>query len=93
MMPFCDGYGVLAFLRQQRVERKCVVVMTVVGREGTLDLDRSLVHRVLHKPFAIEDVIAAAAECTVSERPRRSCISRSRTCWSVQGRPGCTAIT
>lgn len=64
MMPFCTGYEVLAFLREQRVERKCVVVMTAAGRDATRNLDRSLVHRVLHKPFAIEDVIAAAAECT-----------------------------
>lgn len=63
MMPFCNGYEVLAFLREQRVDRKCVVVMTAAGRETTRNLDRSLVHRVLHKP--IDDVLAAAAECTV----------------------------
>lgn len=63
MMPVCTGYEVLAFLRAQRVERKCVVVMTAAGRDATRDLDRSLVHHVLHKPFAIEDIIAAAADC------------------------------
>jgi DNA-binding response OmpR family regulator len=64
MMPVCDGYQVLAFLReQQEVERKCVVVMTAAGQRGTRDLDLSLVHRVLHKPFDIQDVIAAATEC------------------------------
>jgi len=63
MMPFCNGYEVLAFLREQRVGRKCVVVMTAAGRDATRELDPSLVHRVLHKPFAIEDIIAAADEC------------------------------
>lgn len=63
MMPVCTGYEVLAFLREQRVERKCVVVMTAAGRDATRMLDRSLVHRVLHKPFVIEDIVAAAEEC------------------------------
>ncbi len=63
MMPVCDGYQVLAFMREQQVERKCVVVMTAAGMRGTRDLDLSLVHRVLHKPFDIQDVIAAAMEC------------------------------
>ena len=60
MMPFCDGHAVLAFLRQQRIERKCVVVMTA---GGTRDLDLLLVHRVLHKPFDIQDILAAAEDC------------------------------
>lgn len=64
MMPRCNGYEVLAFLRQQEVVRKCVVVMTAAGWRGTRELDLALVHRVLHKPFDIDDVISAAAECS-----------------------------
>ncbi len=63
MMPLCTGYEVLAFLREQHVARKCVVVMTAAGPDATRQLDLSLVHRVLHKPFTIEDVVAAAEEC------------------------------
>jgi DNA-binding response OmpR family regulator len=63
MMPVCDGYQVLEFMREQMVARKCVVVMTAAGSRGTRDLDLALVHRVLHKPFNIEDVIAAAVDC------------------------------
>lgn len=64
MMPFCNGYEVLAFLREQQIERKCVVVMTAAGTRGTKDLDLSLVHRVLHKPFDIQDLLVAAEECS-----------------------------
>jgi DNA-binding response OmpR family regulator len=65
MMPICTGYEVLAFMQeQQRVARKCVVVMTAAGTRGIRELDLALVHRVLHKPFDIADVLAAAAECT-----------------------------
>ena len=63
MMPRCNGYEVLAFLRQQEVARKCVVVMTAAGARGTSELDLARVHRVLHKPFDIHDVLSAAAEC------------------------------
>lgn len=63
MMPICNGFEVLAFLRLQQVERKCVVVMTAAGTRGTRELDLSLVHRVLHKPFDLVDVISAADEC------------------------------
>ena len=67
MMPYCDGYEVLAFLREQQSERKCVVVMTAAGTRGTRTLDSTLVTRVLHKPFDLIDVVSAAAEA-VSDR-------------------------
>lgn len=67
MMPVCNGHEVLAFLRQQQIqrkcERKCVVVMTAAGTRGMRDLDPTLVHRVLHKPFDLVDVLDAAAAC------------------------------
>jgi two-component system response regulator ResD len=66
MMPVRDGYEVLAYLRERRIDRKCVVVMTAAGTRGTRDLDLTLVHRVLHKPFDIADILAAADECTES---------------------------
>ena len=65
MMPICTGHEVLAFLREQHIERKCVVIMTAAGTRGTRDLDLSLVHRVLHKPFELQDIVAAAEECAV----------------------------
>jgi len=65
MMPVCNGYEVLAFLREQQIERKCAVVMTAAGTRGTRELDHGLVHRVLHKPFDLVDVIDAAARVLV----------------------------
>jgi DNA-binding response OmpR family regulator len=67
MMPVCNGFEVLEFMRRQRIERKCVVVMTAAGTRGTKDLDLTLVHRVLHKPFNITEVLAAAEECAGQE--------------------------
>ena len=64
MMPVRDGYEVLAFLRrEQQVQWKCVVVMTAAGTRGTRDLDATLVHCVLHKPFDIGDVFIAVRAC------------------------------
>lgn len=63
MMPVCDGHEVLAFLQQQQIRRKCVVVMTAAGMRGTRDLDSTLVLRILHKPFDLADVVDAAAAC------------------------------
>jgi DNA-binding response OmpR family regulator len=67
MMPFRDGYEVLAFLLEQHSRRKCVVVMTAAGTRGTRTLDATLVSRVLHKPFDLVDVVSAAAEA-ISDR-------------------------
>ena len=61
MMPICDGYEVLAFLRRQP-GRQSVVVMTADTR-GTPDLDGTPVHRILHKPFDLADVLEAASAC------------------------------
>lgn len=63
MMPVCNGYEVLAFMKQQQIDRKCVVVMTAAGLRGTKELDLTLVSRVLNKPFNIADVVSAAEEC------------------------------
>ncbi|HYO77491.1 MAG TPA: response regulator [Thermoanaerobaculia bacterium] len=68
MMPIRSGYEVIAFLREQQPVRKCVVVMTAAGTRGPKDLDLSVIHRVLHKPFDIEDVLEAAAECVAGQR-------------------------
>lgn len=61
MMPICNGHQVLAFLQEQQIVRKCVVVMTAAGARQTRELDTNLVHRVLHKPFDLRDLIASAA--------------------------------
>jgi CheY-like chemotaxis protein len=68
MMPVCTGYQVLAFMREQQIERKCVVVMTAAGARGTRNLDDVLVHRVLHKPFDLADILDAAAKVVSDER-------------------------
>lgn len=67
MMPIRDGYDVVTYLRG-REDRPYVVVMTAAGTKGTRNLDPEVVRRILYKPFDIQDVIVAAAECTGSGR-------------------------
>jgi CheY-like chemotaxis protein len=62
MMPVCNGEEVLAFVREEKPDVKRIVVMTAAGVRRTAELDRNIVHRVLHKPFNVDDVIDAAAE-------------------------------
>jgi CheY-like chemotaxis protein len=63
MMPVCDGYEVLAFLREQQPTGNRVVIMTAARAHGMRELDPALIRRVLHKPFEIQDVLSAATEC------------------------------
>ena len=66
MMPVCDGHEVLAFLRDQDAPRRSVIVMTAAGTRGTRDLDPTLVHKVLHKPFDLDDILEAAGTCVAA---------------------------
>ena len=63
MMPVCDGYEVLAFLRERQLSGNRVVIMTAARAYGVQELDPVRIRRVLHKPFDIQDVLSAAAEC------------------------------
>ncbi len=63
MMPVCNGYEVLDHLDHRAPGRQCVIVMTAAGTRGTRQLNGAPVHTVLHKPFDIQDILAAAEAC------------------------------
>lgn len=63
MMPIRNGYEVLQFLNDQKIDRECVVVMTAAGTRGTRDLHSPLIHSILFKPFDLEDIIGAVNSC------------------------------
>lgn len=64
MMPAVDGYTVIEAVRNQP-ERPAVIVITAADSSAIRQLDGTLVHSVVRKPFDIDvlqDLILAAAK-------------------------------
>ncbi len=71
MMPNVDGFGVVAHLRERGIHRPAVIVITAGDASAIRQLDGSLVHSVVRKPFDIDvlgDLITAAAKAMEKER-------------------------
>jgi DNA-binding response OmpR family regulator len=68
MMPVVDGFGVVDYVRELPKAVRPAVIVISAGDSGTLrQLDGSVVHSILRKPFDIDvlgDLIAAAAKST-----------------------------
>jgi two-component system capsular synthesis sensor histidine kinase RcsC len=64
MMPNVDGYEVIDFLKRRNNRHPAVIVVSA-GESGALrQLDASMVHSIVRKPFDIDvlgDLISAAA--------------------------------
>src|SRR5687767_11953653 len=62
MMPNVDGYGLIDYLKHRKGGRPAVIVVSA-GEPGALrQLDGSMVHSIVRKPFDIDvlgDLIAA----------------------------------
>lgn len=73
-MPEADGYGVLALLRNSNLgQSKDIPVLAVTAR-ADVETDRteeSGFAGCLHKPFSMDELLAAVAECTDSRTPQR----------------------
>ena len=65
MMPLADGYEVIAFLERTAPERlrECVIVVTAVSTTDLRRLDGKTVFRVIQKPFDLDELVRAIAEC------------------------------
>lgn len=66
-MPETDGYTVLALLRNSNLgQSKEIPVLAVTARTGgeTEQLKRDGFAGFLHKPFSMDELLAAVAECT-----------------------------
>lgn len=66
MMPILDGFGVVEYVGKLPKEQRPAVIVISAGDSAALrQLDGSVVHSILRKPFDIDvlgDLIAAAAK-------------------------------
>lgn len=73
-MPETDGYGVLVLLRNSNLgQSKDIPVLAVTAR-ADVETDRkeeSGFAGYLHKPFSMDELLAAVAECTDGRTPKR----------------------
>jgi two-component system OmpR family response regulator len=71
MMPNVDGYDVVEHLRKRGAPRPAIIVITAGDSAAIRQLDGSIVHSVVRKPFEIDvlaDLIGAAAQTMAKER-------------------------
>ena len=64
MMPNVDGYGLIDYLKHRRGERPAVIVISAGESAALRQLDGSMVHSIIRKPFDIDvlgDLILAAS--------------------------------
>jgi len=64
MMPVLDGFGVVDYVRSMHQRRPAVIVISAGDSSLLRQLDGSVVHSILRKPFDIDvlgDLIVAAA--------------------------------
>ena len=64
MMPNVDGYALIDYLKQRRRERPAVIVVSAGESAALRQLDGSMVHSIIRKPFDIDvlgDLILAAS--------------------------------
>lgn len=65
MMPSVDGYSVIDAVRDLHGRRPAIIVITAADSSAIRQLDGTLVHSVLRKPFDIDvlqDLVQAAAK-------------------------------
>jgi DNA-binding response OmpR family regulator len=73
MMPNVDGYDVVNHLRDNGGPRPAIIVITAGDSSAIRQLDGSIVHSVVRKPFDIDvlaDLIGAAAQTMEKEREK-----------------------
>ncbi|HUO83630.1 MAG TPA: response regulator [Thermoanaerobaculia bacterium] len=63
MMPVVSGYEVVDYLKLHQPDRKCVIIMTAAGSRGTQDLDRTVIHEILYKPFELDQMVRLVEQC------------------------------
>ncbi|HEY0139754.1 MAG TPA: response regulator [Thermoanaerobaculia bacterium] len=64
MMPIVDGYGLIEYLKKRGAPRPAIIVISAGDSAALRQLDGSVVHSIIRKPFDIDvlgDLITAAA--------------------------------
>ena len=70
MMPNVDGYGLIEHIRQRGGPKPAIIVISAGDSAVLRQLDGSMVHSILRKPFDIDvlgDLITAAATAMAAE--------------------------
>ena len=69
MLPRCNGFEVLAFLRAERPSLlKRVVVITAASQRTLEAFDRAPIAALIHKPFELSDFLAAVDSAVSVEK-------------------------
>ena len=74
MMPNVDGYALIDYIREQPGPRPAIIVVSAGDSAALRQLDGSLVHSIIRKPFDIDvlgDLVLAAARSMVAEEKER----------------------
>ncbi len=75
MMPVVDGFGVIDYVRNMKGPRPAVIVASATDPAVLRQLDGTVVHSIIRKPFEIDvlgDLIAAAARNKREESHKQS---------------------
>jgi CheY-like chemotaxis protein len=70
MMPNVDGFGLIEYVRQRGGVKPAIIVISAGDSAGFRQLDGSMVHSILRKPFDIDvlgDLITAAATAMAAQ--------------------------
>lgn len=73
MMPNIDGYGLIEYLKERGGPRPAIIVVSAGDSAAFRQLDGTVVHSILRKPFDIDvlgDLVAAAAQSLEEEEER-----------------------
>jgi CheY-like chemotaxis protein len=74
MMPIVDGYALIEHLKRRGGPRPAIIVVSAGDSAALRQLDGSVVHSIIRKPFDIDvlgDLISAAAQSSVQPEVAR----------------------
>ena len=74
MMPNVDGYALIDYIRDRPGPRPAIIVVSAGDAASLRQLDGSLVHSILRKPFDIDvlgDLVLAAAKSMAAEMEKK----------------------
>ncbi|HVT04803.1 MAG TPA: response regulator [Thermoanaerobaculia bacterium] len=65
MMPIMSGFEVIDYLRQERPDEKCIIVMSAASETRLQQVDRNAVYHLLRKPFDIHELSECVRKCMI----------------------------
>ncbi|MEA2489682.1 MAG: hypothetical protein QOH21_1474 [Acidobacteriota bacterium] len=92
MMPIVDGYALIDHLKRRGGPRPAIIVVSAGDSAALRQLDGSVVHSIIRKPFDIDvlgDLITAAARSSIPNEDRDEDSEDDQQGGSVVRFPGC----